>query len=74
MNPLAAGIALVLLGVAALVLAARTSSIPARRNGRRRPDAAIVAETTLLRQLTSAEISRREYRQEIEKLAARTAP
>ncbi len=97
LSVLAAGFVLVLLGVAALVLAAGTSR-PARRRparprpARRRParllaprllapqrlasrraDAAIAAEMTLLRQLATAEITRREYREQIEQLAARGA-
>jgi uncharacterized membrane protein len=71
-SPLAAGVVLVALGLAALILAARVSHRP-RRRVRRRPDPAIAAETILLRRLTTAEISRREYREQIEQLAARAA-
>jgi uncharacterized membrane protein len=72
LSPLAAGFVLVVLGLAALILAARVSNRP-RRRVRRRPDPAIAAETILLRRLTTAEISRREYREQIEQLAARAA-
>ncbi len=69
---LAAGFVLVVLGLAALILAPRASHRP-RRPVRRRADPAIAAETILLRRLTTAEISRREYREQIEQLAARAA-
>jgi hypothetical protein len=73
LSPLAAGIVLVVLGVAALVFAARVSGTAASPRRRGRPDPAIAAETTLLHQLTTAEITRREYREQIEQLAADAA-
>jgi acetyl-CoA acetyltransferase len=80
LSAVAAGVVLVVLGLAALVLAAGVSRRPHRpsrrrtdASRRRRPDAAIAAETTLLRQLTTAEITRREYSEQIEQLAARAA-